>query len=143
MQDGPTTSRHTMQKPGNRPSGKGASKSMTPAYRADHLAAVQTLLANIADVREGSMFGYPAFYVGRRLFACLYEGGVGLKVPERLATYLVQRGHAIPFRPYGKPKMREWIQINHACSRDYEQDRDIFLLAATFVSERKSSGASR
>jgi TfoX/Sxy family transcriptional regulator of competence genes len=37
------------------------------------------------DVRVGKMFGYPAYYIGRSMFACLYDGKVGLKLPEASA----------------------------------------------------------
>jgi TfoX/Sxy family transcriptional regulator of competence genes len=35
------------------------------------------------------MFGYPSYYVGGKLFACIYENGLGLKVPESMAEELV------------------------------------------------------
>lgn len=63
------------------------------------------------DVRQGQMFGYPAYYVGRSMFACLYGGNVGLKVPEKTANEARAIEEISDFRPYGKPKMREWIQF--------------------------------
>lgn len=88
-------------------------------YRDDHLQVIRGLLADDRDVRESRMFGYPAFFAGRRMFACIYGVGVGLKVPPALVARLIECGEAIAFRPHGKPTMREWIQINRSCSKDY------------------------
>jgi len=34
--------------------------------------------------------------------------------------------NAVPFQPMGKPKMREWIQINPTRSEDYRQYKFVF-----------------
>ncbi|NMB82774.1 MAG: TfoX/Sxy family protein, partial [Ignavibacteria bacterium] len=41
-------------------------------------------------VRAGKMFGYPAYYAGKKLCACLYEEGVGLKLPAASAERLLR-----------------------------------------------------
>ncbi|MBS3920825.1 MAG: hypothetical protein KG012_18285 [Deltaproteobacteria bacterium] len=79
------------------------------------------------------MFGYPAYYVDGKLFACIYGKGVGVKVSEELANKLLSEKHVVPFQPLGKPKMREWIQINHAKSADYGKDMSIFRTSVEFV----------
>jgi len=80
------------------------------------------------------MFGYPAYYFGRKLFACLYEDGVGIKVPQELAKELMGKEGIVPFEPMGKAKMREWIQINRKESSDYLRDQHIFHSSIEFVS---------
>ena len=73
------------------------------------------------------MFGYPAYYVGRKLCICLYEEGVGIKLPEQTAGQLLKSdAHVIPFRPLGKPKMREWVQLNLSRAEDYRQYLSVF-----------------
>ncbi len=47
-------------------------------------------------VRAGKMFGYPAYYAGKKLCACLYEQGVGLKLPAAAVERLIRR----------------WLQVN-------------------------------
>jgi len=86
------------------------------------------------------MFGYPAYYVGRKLFACVYGEGIGVKVPEEVATRLLSKRHIVPFQPLGKPRMREWIQINREKSADYQRDLDIFQGSIDFV--RRLSGVT-
>jgi hypothetical protein len=83
------------------------------------------------------MFGYPANYVNRKLFACVYGGGVGVKVPKDLAKSLLSNDHIVPFQPMGKSPMREWVQINRECAVDYKQDLDIFRAALSFVGNLK------
>lgn len=62
-------------------------------------------------VRGGSMFGCPAAFHGRKMAACVYGGKIGLKLPEELAKATLASGRAVPFTPYGKAKMREWIML--------------------------------
>jgi hypothetical protein len=83
------------------------------------------------------MFGYPAYYVHRKLFACVYGDGVGIKVPEDVASHLLSKQNIVPFQPMGKPKMREWVQINRPQSEDYKLDREIFQCAVQFVGTLK------
>lgn len=79
------------------------------------------------------MFGYPAYYVNKRLFACLYEDGVGIKVPEDKAKQLIGHDGIIHFQPLGRRKMREWIQINRDNSEDYLKYKEIFDISIEFV----------
>jgi hypothetical protein len=80
------------------------------------------------------MFGYPAYYIGKKLFACLYEEGVGIKIPENFTNSLIGKDGIISFQPMGKTKMREWIQINRQHSTEYLADKDIFKASVKFVS---------
>lgn len=99
---------------------------------------IRALLAPYPEVREGRMFGYPAFFVGKRMFACLYGEGLGLKLPAGNVALLLGRPGVVPFRPHGKPAMREWIQINHAQPESYQQDMPIILTAIQFVTNEIS-----
>jgi TfoX/Sxy family transcriptional regulator of competence genes len=81
---------------------------MKPAAPTERLEA--QLLCG-PDARRGQMFGHPAYYVNGKMFACAYGGVIGLKLPEALAADLIARGRAEPFQPYGKRKMREWVQL--------------------------------
>lgn len=65
---------------------------------------LDTLLPETPGVKPGKMFGFPAYYVKEKLFACLYEGGVGIKVPEKRAKELVDQEGIIPFQPWAAGK---------------------------------------
>jgi hypothetical protein len=80
------------------------------------------------------MFGFPAYYVGKKLSICLYEEGVGVKLPQQTVARLLQTDpNASPFQPMGKPKMREWLQINLERSEDYRAYLPLFEEAIRHV----------
>jgi hypothetical protein len=88
-------------------------------------------------VAAGKMFGYPAYYVGNRLFACVYEDGVGIKVPEDLVKDLIKSEGITYFQPLGRSKMKQWIQISRGNPEDYYKDIEIFK--ASIESLRKAN----
>lgn len=98
-----------------------------PNYNPKHKAALNDLLLGHPQVRAGKMFGFPACYAVKNLCICLYEQGVGVKLPESSAKELLESDrNVVPFQPLGKPKMREWIQINLKRSEDYKKYRSVF-----------------
>ena len=103
-------------------------------YNAKHKEVLDSFLLNIPIVKPGKMFGYPAYYVGGKLFASVYEDAVCVKVPESLANELLKREEIVHFQPMGRRKMREWIQINRNNSEDYLKDQGIFDASVEFVS---------
>jgi predicted DNA-binding protein (MmcQ/YjbR family) len=91
-------------------------------FNPEHKAVLDDMLLGYPQVRPGRMFGFPAYYAGKKLCICLYEQGVGVKLPEESAARLLDTDpNVVPFQPMGKPKMREWIQINLSRSEDYRQ----------------------
>jgi hypothetical protein len=105
-------------------------------YNPEHKRVVDDILEGNPFVRPGKMFGYPAYYVGKKLCICLYEDGVGLKLPgERVESLLVQDPNTIPFQPLGKPKMREWVQINLKCSEEYRDYLPVFEESILYLVE--------
>lgn len=101
----------------------------------DNKAVLDVLLLGMPGVVEGKMFGYAAYYTKGKLFACVYGDGAGVKVPEDVASALLKEDYIIPFQPFGRQKMRAWIQINRAAPQDYQQDVDIFRTSIEFVSQ--------
>ena len=80
------------------------------------------------------MFGYPAYYAGEKLSICLYENGVGVKLPEKTAKRLLEEDpNVIPFQPLGRRKMWEWIQVNLENSDDYRNYLALFEESIQYV----------
>lgn len=102
-------------------------------FNSDHKKILDELFREISEVKPGKMFGYPSYYVGGKLFACIYENGLGLKVPESMAEELRNRDYIDYFQPLGRKKMREWIQINREKSEDYLKDEDIMIASFRYV----------
>ena len=103
-------------------------------YNEHHKYVLDSYLLTIPIVQPGKMFGYPAYYVGGKLFACVYEDAVAVKVPEQMANELLKREDIVHFMPLGRKKMREWIQINRNDSEDYLKEKEIFEASVEFVS---------
>jgi hypothetical protein len=96
-------------------------------YNSDHKMVLDEILLHQPLVRAGKMFGYPAYYAGKKLCICLYEEGVGVKLPQASAARLLEEDpNVIPFQPLGRPRMREWVQINLDRSQDYQKYKPIF-----------------
>ncbi len=102
-------------------------------FNPQHKKFLDSFLLEKPDVVPGKMFGYPAYYINKKLFACLYENGVGIKVPESKANEIIGKEGIIPFQPLGRPKMKEWIQINREKSEEYRKDKEIFDISIEFV----------
>jgi hypothetical protein len=79
------------------------------------------------------MYGYPAYYVGGKLFASLYNDGVCVKIPYKRVKELLEINGIYPFEPMGR-KMREWIFIIRKNSDEYVDDRYIFDESIKYVS---------
>jgi hypothetical protein len=96
-------------------------------FNPQHKAVLDDLLLGNPLVRAGVMFGFPAYYAGKKLCICLYEQGVGVKLPADSAARLLETDpNVAPFQPLGRPKMREWVQINLARSEGYRQYEQVF-----------------
>ncbi len=112
-------------------------------FNPEHKAVLDDLLLAHPHVRTGKMFGFPAYYVGRKLCICLYEEGVGVKLPEQSAAKLLEADrNTVPFQPMRRPKMREWVQINLSRSEQYRQYESVFEESIRYVmaqQEKKES----
>jgi len=107
-------------------------------FNVEYKKILDSFLLKTPGVVSGKMFGYPAYYINNKLFACLYENGVGIKIPEDKANELIGKKGIVHFQPLGRAKMREWIQINRERSEDYLKDQEIFDFSIKFVSSLAS-----
>jgi|WetSurMetagenome_2_1015567.scaffolds.fasta_scaffold158823_3 hypothetical protein len=105
----------------------------TGVFNAAHKDVLDSLLLPVPGVVAGTMFGYPAYYIGGKLFACLYREGVAIKVPGPVADSLVGREGIVRFQPRGRRPMKEWIQINRERSEDYRKDRELFKISIDYM----------
>lgn len=102
-------------------------------HKPDVLVVLAALLADEPEAKQGQMFGVPAFFTAGKLFACVYGGQVGLKLPEDRVRDLTGQPGFVQFRPYGKPMMREWIAIERPNADEYAGDGDLLLESMRFV----------
>ena len=97
------------------------------SFNLEHKTVLDEMLLGHPLVRPGKAFGYPAYYAGEKLSACLYEKGVSIKLPEASVAKLLETdSNAIPFEPMAGRKMREWVLINLERSQDYRTYTSVF-----------------
>ncbi len=114
---------------------------MAANFNPKHKAVLDSLLLTHPAIRPGTMFGLPAYYADGKLCICLYEQGVGIKVPEQTAIRLLKEDtNVIPFQPYGKRKMREWIQVNVDRSEDYQAYQAVFEESISYLLAQQQEG---
>lgn len=65
----------------------------------------------------------------------MYGDGVGLKLPQERIGSLEGKPGITPFRPYGKPPMKEWILLRRDEAQAYAQDLSLFAESIRFVSQ--------
>jgi hypothetical protein len=94
---------------------------------------MDSILLMIPIVEKGKMFGFPAYYVNKKMFACVYEEGVGVKLPIETVNQLIGKEGIIPFIPMGRRQMKEWLQINREQPEDYLKDKEIFETSIRYV----------
>jgi hypothetical protein len=104
-----------------------------------HKAVLDGVLLKLSGVSGGDLGGFPAYFVAKKMFACVANGGVGIRLPSAEAANLTfSRGDVVQFQPKGMPSNREWVQINHADSKDYEKDLEVFKASIEFVRKSRS-----
>jgi hypothetical protein len=102
-------------------------------YNPEHKAALDRVLLDYPEVSAGVVFGLPCYKVNGVVFATLWEQGVGMKLPETRVRELLEKPGFVPFRPFGRNRGKEFIQINHEHSEDYQHDQSLFEEAMRYV----------
>ena len=95
---------------------------------------LDALLLQLPGVSGKKINGLDAYFVGDRMFACITEQGIGLRLPVAIATELqFSNGNVVPFKPGGLAVSREWVQIERADAAEHEQDLQLFRDSLEFV----------
>ena len=80
------------------------------------------------------MFGLPAGYAGRKMFVCLIEDGLIVKLPEQLAREELRRGRATPFVRRGQTS-KAWIKYVPRTASEARRLAPVLEVAARHVAE--------
>jgi TfoX/Sxy family transcriptional regulator of competence genes len=102
-------------------------------FNEKHKEVLDEVLLDIPGVKAGKMFGLPGYYVGGKLFACVWENGVSVKLPQDVREKLLKQKGVEPFVPMEGRPMREWALITRKNSKDYLKYEDVFLSAVEYV----------
>jgi TfoX/Sxy family transcriptional regulator of competence genes len=102
-------------------------------FNAKHKEVLDSMLLEIPGVKAGKMFGFPGYYINGKLFACVYDKGVSLKVPKEVREKLLGEKDVEPFVPMENRPMKEWVLITKKNSKDYLKYEDTFISAVEYV----------
>jgi hypothetical protein len=122
-------------------------------FREDVLNILLKILEPFEDVTPDNMFGFPSFRASGRIFACVYESGISLKMPSDAAEKIVSAPGITPFIPFGRARMRQWIHIErkkadafiddfHIIEASIHYVRTLPLPPGTRKGAKKAAGAS-
>jgi hypothetical protein len=106
---------------------------MTDTIRKSQIDAVLLKLPGVVAKKINKL---DAYFVNDRMFACISDTGVALRLPSATATNLqFSRSDVGPFSAggLGAAATREWVQIDRADAADYEKDLEIFRASLEFV----------
>ena len=106
---------------------------MKVEFDAAQKQVLDEMLLKLPGAEAGKMFGFPGYWTGGKLFACLYGPGVGFKLPpERAAQALKQPGF-VPFTPRGRA-MSAWVMVTPKRAADLRRLESLFRESLDFVS---------
>ena len=102
----------------------------------DRKTKIDAVLLKLPGVVGKKLNKLDAYFVNDRMFACISENGVALRLPSAAVTELqFSRSDVGPFSAggLGAAATREWLQINRTEAADYEKDLELFKTSMEFV----------
>jgi hypothetical protein len=102
-------------------------------YNSEQKVTLDRLLLDYPEVSASVVFGLPCYKVHGVVFATLYGEGVGIKLPEARVRELLEKPGVVPFRPFGRNRGKEFVQINRDNPQDYQHDKALFEEAMRYA----------
>ncbi len=97
-------------------------------------AQLDAMLLKLPGVSTAKINGLDAYFVSDKMFACISDQGVGIRLPAAVVTDLkFSRDNVVSFQPGGMTSTKEWIQINRSEHYEYQKDMQVFLDSIDFV----------
>jgi hypothetical protein len=106
------------------------------AFRADLEPFLAEFIEHHRGLRIGRMFGLPAGYAGRKLFVCLMENGLIVKLPAHIAKDEVRArkaGKAVPSPGRAGRASGVWVNYTPRTAREASRLAPILEVAARYV----------
>jgi hypothetical protein len=91
------------------------------------------MLLKLPGAKAGKMFGFPGYWTGGKLFACLFGPGVGFKLPPERAAEMLKKPGFAPFTPRGK-QMATWVMVTPKRAADLRRLDSLFRESLDYVS---------
>jgi len=95
---------------------------------------IDALLLKLPGVSARRIGGVDAYFVSDKMFACVGDKGLGLRLPAAVATELQFSCQYIgPFSPGGVASTREWVQVVRDDPAEFAKDMDLVQQSLEFV----------
>ena len=91
------------------------------------------VLGPAPTVEPRMMFGHHCFSVAGKVFACVVDGSIALKLPPAVINSLDDVA-ITPFAPGGQ-RMGGWVAIHRRSAIEYEQDTELIETALVYMSQ--------
>lgn len=108
---------------------------MSIPFRSDLERFLAEFMEQHRGTRLGQMFGLPAGYVGRRLFTCLIEDGIIVRLPDEVARDEIRSRRASPYSNRAH-EMGRWVMYRPRTVTHARRLAPMLELAARHVAER-------
>jgi hypothetical protein len=109
-------------------------KTPRPEHNAALLVALRIVACRYDVVAERKFFGCPAFFVKRRMAACVHGERIALRLPQLSVAALMKTPGCSSFQPYGRGPMQRWLAFE-ASSPALASLEDLFQEAVSFANE--------
>lgn len=115
---------------------------MPSEFRDDVKEILDELLLGVPGVTGGQAFGYPAYKVGRKIFAFVGGSGLCIKLNEaRVSELVAENDEMTIFTPDGTRMWKAWLSIDRTNADDYAQDMPLFMQAQEAIGAGKKHNA--
>jgi hypothetical protein len=115
---------------------------MKVEFDAGQKRVLDEMLLGLPGVRAAKMFGFPGYWAGEKLFACLFGPGVGFKLPPaRAAEALTMQGFR-PFTPRGR-RMAAWVMFVPKRPADLRRHEALFHESLQYVAGLRHAAGRR
>jgi len=95
---------------------------------------IDALLLKLPGVSARKIGGLDAYIVSDKMFACVGDKGLGLRLPAPVATELqFSCQYVKPYAPGGMASTREWVQVEYEDPTDLAKDMDLVEQSLDFV----------
>jgi len=105
---------------------------MKVEFDAGQKQVLDKMLLELPGVRPAKMFGFPGYWAGKKLFACLFGPGVGFKLPPARAAAVLKKPGFGPFTPRGRP-MAAWVMLEPKRPADLRRHEGLFRESLEYV----------
>ncbi len=95
---------------------------------------IDAMLLKLPGVSARKIGGLDAYVVGDKMFACVGDKGLGLRLPATVATELqFSCQYVKPYAPGGMASTREWVQVEFDSPDELAKDMDLVQQSLDFV----------